>query len=60
MKDKILGGIGVLWGGGLVVRWLLTDEQSTNSAYQAGQDTAVMFGAVMLVIGAYYLFRKSP
>jgi LPXTG-motif cell wall-anchored protein len=29
-----------------------------SSAYQAGQSGAVIFGALMLVAGLYYFFRK--
>ena len=58
MRNKIFGGIGVLWGGAIVVRWLMSGSESGNSAYQAGQNSAVIFGLLLLVIGAYYLLKK--
>lgn len=59
MKNKILGIIGIIWGGGIVLRWMLADTTSSgNPAYDAGYSTAVIFGAVLLIVGLYYVFRK--
>lgn len=59
MRNKIFGGIGILWGGALLFRWLTSGTSSGgSSAYQAGQSVAVIFGALMLVAGLYYFFRK--
>ena len=59
MRGKIFGGIGILWGGALVFRWLTSGLPSGgSSAYQAGQTGAVVFGALMLVAGLYAFFRK--
>ena len=60
MRNKIFGGIGILWGGGLVFRWLFSSSPSTgSSAYQSGQSGAVVFGLIMLLAGLYYFFKKS-
>jgi hypothetical protein len=60
MKNKILGAIGILWGGAIVVRWFLTSTaDSGNVAYQAGQGIAVVLGGLMLAAGLYYFFKKS-
>jgi hypothetical protein len=60
MRNKIFGGIGVLWGGAILFRWITTSSPGAgSSAYQAGQSGAVIFGAVMLAVGMYYVFRKS-
>lgn len=61
MRNKVFGGIGVLWGGALLVRWLMTDSPASvgSSAYQSGQSTAVVFGVLLLVVGLYYFFKKS-
>lgn len=59
MRNRIFGAIGVLWGGLIVLRWLLADSAGgTSSAYQAGQNGAVLFGLLMFVIGIYYVFKK--
>lgn len=57
MRNKIFDGIGIVWGGALVARWLMADAPVAGSAaYQSGQSGAVMFGTVMLVAGLYYFF----
>ena len=59
MRNRIFGGIGVLWGGALVLRWLTSGTSASgSSAYQAGQSGAVVFGGLMLLTGLYYLLRK--
>ena len=59
MRNKIFGGIGILWGGGVVLTRLLSDSSSANpGAYQAGQSAAFWFGVVMLGAGLYYFFKK--
>ncbi|WP_158753485.1 hypothetical protein [Dyella sp. S184] len=59
MRNKIFGGIGILWGGVLLFRWFTSGTPTGgSSAYQAGQSAAVIFGALMLVAGLYYFFRK--
>lgn len=67
MRNKIFGGIGILWGGGIIGRWLfvgLPVHAGGSLAYQAGaevgQKAALVFGAAMLVAGIYYLFFKEP
>lgn len=59
MRNKIFGGIGILWGGALLFRWLTSGgSQTGSSAYQTGQSTAVIFGALMFLVGLYTFFRK--
>ena len=59
MRNKIFGGIGVLWGGAIVLRWLTSGSPAGSGAYEAGQSGAVIFGALLLIVGAYYLFKKQ-
>ena len=59
MRNKIFGGIGILGGGALLFRLLTSGTSDVgSSAYQSGQSAAVIFGALMLVAGLYYFFRK--
>ena len=59
MRNKIFGGIGILWGAALLVRWLMTDAPASDaSAYQSGQSAAVVFGGLLLIVGLYYFFKK--
>lgn len=60
MRNKIFGGIGIVWGGALLARWLMADAPvAGTAAYQSGQSGAVLFGAAMWVAGLYYFFKKS-
>ncbi|GHT93444.1 hypothetical protein FACS1894116_05460 [Betaproteobacteria bacterium] len=59
MRNKTFGGIGILWGGAILFRWLTSGTpDGGSSAYQAGQSGAVIFGALMFIVGLYYFFRK--
>jgi len=58
VRNKIFGGIGMLWGGAILVRWLMVGSGTGSNAYQSGQNSAVLFGALLLGIGAYYFFKK--
>lgn len=48
MRNRILGGIGVLWGGALLV-----------DKFVMGHDAAVIFGFAMFLAGGYYLLKGS-
>jgi len=58
MRNKIFGAIGAIWGGGILVNWLLSNQSSANEAYQSGQNGAVIFGGLMFLAGVYYFFKK--
>ena len=58
MRNKIFGGIGIFWGGAILLRWLISGNTAGSGAYQSGQSAAVIFGAVMLAAGLYYFFKK--
>lgn len=59
MKQKILGSIGVLWGGAILVNGLLGQAPQGTEAYQSGQTAALIFGALMLLVGAFSLLKKK-
>ena len=60
MRNRVWGAIGVLWGAGLLLYWLLAGGQTQRSgSYKAGQTGALAFGGLLFVIGLYYL-AKSP
>jgi hypothetical protein len=58
MRNRIFGGIGILWGGAILLQRFIADSPQGSGAYQSGQSAAVVFGAAMLVAGLYYFFRK--
>jgi hypothetical protein len=60
MRNRILGAIVALWGGGLLLFQLLGGGQAqANGAYGAGQTGGLIFGGLLLAVGTYYFF-KSP
>ncbi len=58
MKNKILSIIGILWGGAIVIRWLISGSGEGSGAFQAGQGFAAIFGVIILGISLYNFFKK--
>ena len=59
MRNKIIGGVGILWGGAIVARYFLAEQTAGSEAYQLGKTGAVIIGLVMLIWGLYYVFKKQ-
>ncbi len=60
MSKRLIGAIGVLWGGGILLFGLLHGSGTKEaSAYAAGQTAGWIFGLVLFFAGIYYL-AKSP
>jgi LPXTG-motif cell wall-anchored protein len=66
MKYKILGVIGVLWGGGISLKWVLSGTATSptgagtyNTGYQAGHAIGLLFGGLLLVAGLFAFFKRS-
>lgn len=57
MRNRIFGIIGILWGGAVVVSFLMREKPVADGAYGAGQSAALILGAVMLIAGVYYTFK---
>ena len=53
-RNRILGGIGILWGGGIL---LVQRAPHAHGAYAAGQRAGLIFGALLLFVGLYYLLK---
>lgn len=62
MRSRILGWVGIVWGGAIVVARLLGSGSSSgeSAAYATGQTGGLVFGFLLLVAGAYYAFRDLP
>ena len=59
MRHKVFGAIGVLLGGGALLRWMLSGTQISGSGpYQAGQMVGLVVAVLLLLAGAYSLLRK--
>lgn len=56
MRNKIFGGIGILWGGAILVRGLLVGTSGSGS-YQSGQWVGFAIGALFLIAGLYTFFK---
>jgi hypothetical protein len=59
MRNRILGALGVLWGGTMLVRAYLGGGPVGSGAYRQGQITALVFAALLVLVGGYYLIRGS-
>ena len=57
MRNKIFGGIGVLWGGSVLVRTFLQGAPQGDSAYAAGQKGGIVFAVLLVAVGFYYLIK---
>ena len=57
MRNKIFGSIGAIWGALILLNWFNTPT-SNNEAYQSGMNFAVIFGALLLIVGIYTFFKK--
>jgi hypothetical protein len=59
MRNRIFGAIGVLWGGAIIVKhFAAAHAVSGNAAYAAGQSIGFVFGILLLLVGAYFLFKN--
>ena len=59
MRNKIFGAIGAIWGGLILFNGLTSStSEAAPSAYKSGQTVALVFGAVLMVVGVYYFFKK--
>jgi hypothetical protein len=58
MKNRLFGSVGILWGGFIVLKWLLSASSTASSEYQSGQNGAAIFGALLFVVGVVTFFKK--
>lgn len=59
MRNRICGAIGVLWGGAILLKSYLSGGPVGSGAFLAGQIAALLFAALLVVVGAYYLMKGS-
>src|SRR6266581_1768301 len=58
VRNRIFGGIGVFWGGGLLVSKLISGQWVSGSgAYASGQIGALVFSILLFGVGLYYLIK---
>jgi hypothetical protein len=58
MRNRILGAIGVLWGGLILLGRLVADRPVDGpGAYGAGQTAGLIFAVLLFVVGLFYLIK---
>jgi hypothetical protein len=60
MRNRIFGAIGVLWGGFMLVSAFLRGGPHGSGAYAAGQNGALVFAVLLVIVGGYYLLKRGP
>jgi len=59
MRDRILGTLGILLGGGLLLTHLAAGTRiDFSSPYAAGRSTALLVGALMALAGVRAILRS--
>jgi hypothetical protein len=59
MRNKIFGTIGVIWGAAILVSAIMRGGPQGSGAYAAGQTGGIVFGALLVAVGAYYFLKRS-
>ncbi len=59
MRNKIFGAVGVIWGGAVLVSAFLRGGPEGSGAYAAGNAAGIAFGALLFIVGGYFLIRGS-
>ena len=57
MRNRILGAIGFVWGGAMLVRACIVGGPQGTGAYRQGQIAALVFAALLVIVGGYYLIK---
>jgi hypothetical protein len=57
MRNRIFGTIGLIWGATILVRAYLGGGPVGAGAYRQGQIAALVFAALLVIVGGYYLIR---
>ena len=58
MRNRILGAIGVVWGGLILLGRLASGGPVDGTgAYGGGQMIGLVFAVLLLLVGLYYLIR---
>ena len=60
MRNRIFGAIGLVWGGLMLLSSFLQGGPQGSGAYAAGQTAALVFAALLVLVGGYYLMKGSP
>jgi len=59
MRNRIFGAIGVVWGVAVLISAFLRGGPEGSGAYAAGNTAGIVLGALLFIVGGYYLIRGS-
>jgi hypothetical protein len=57
MRNRIFGGIGVIWGGLMLVSAFLRGGPRGSGAYATGQTAGLVFAVLLVLVGGYTLMK---
>jgi hypothetical protein len=57
-RNKVLGIIGVVWGGGIVLQALTSGVTAPTSSYGTGAFVGFLFGVALLLAGSWTLAMR--
>jgi hypothetical protein len=57
MRNRIFGGVGVVWGILILLNAFMRGGPQGSGAYAAGQTGALVFAVLLVVVGGYYLLK---
>lgn len=60
MRNRIVGAIGVIWGGAILLFGFLKGAPEGGGAYAQGQGAGLVFGALLFMAGLYFLIKGKP
>jgi hypothetical protein len=64
VRNRIIGALAVVVGGGVFVEWLPTQRSEMRMSYGSGQSLVLVFGALLVLVGGYFLItggrRRKP
>jgi hypothetical protein len=58
-KNRVLGVVGVIWGGAILIYAVVKGAPEGGGAYAQGQGAGLVLGGLMFAVGLYYLFKRS-
>ena len=59
MKNKIIGGIGMLLGIVALIRWFFSETPAVSGPYQTGRSLGTIIMVIIGVLGAVTFFKES-
>jgi hypothetical protein len=57
-RNRIFGAIGVVWGGAVLARQVMSGAGLAGGAYGAGQAVGLLTGAALFCVGLYYFIKS--